>query len=159
MFPPDPGTTLGYWSHMAAHRYFDLLLAQMQGSGLDRGFYALMLIAEHDGYLSQQELAERLHVDKATMVRTLDLLSEKGYVERSTCPSDRRKHRLKLLPAGKPVVTAIRASCKALNSLAFAGVAAEEQARFLETLSTVLNNLAAADGTPRPVNLLKKRSE
>lgn len=159
MYPPDPGTVLGYWSHIAAQRYFEMLLAQLKPSGLDRGFYALMLIAEHDGCLSQQELAARLHVDKATMVRVLDLLSAKGYVERNGCPNDRRKHLLRLLPAGKPVVADIRAACHTLNDIAFTGVPLEARNSFIGTLSAVLNNLADAQGTATPINLLKKRPE
>lgn len=159
MYPPDPGTVFGYWSHIAAQRYFELLLAELKPSGLDRGFYALMLIAEHDGCLSQQDLAARLQVDKATMVRVLDLLSAKGYVERKDCPSDRRKHLLRLLPAGKPVVDDIRAVCRSLNDTAFAGVPAEARTNFISTLSTVLNNLADAQGAATPINLLKKRPE
>lgn len=136
---------LGYWCSMIGHRYYAQVQERLQGLGMERGFYALVLIAEADGHISQQELADALRMDKVTMVRTIDHLSERGLVERALWPGDRRKYRLKLLPKAKAAVREIRKTYITLNKAAFVGIPAKDMERFLSVLPGVIANLRLLD--------------
>ena len=51
--------------------------------------------------LSQQELAERLYLEKSTVSRMLADLERKGLVERDRHPDNRRTYRLRLTDEGR----------------------------------------------------------
>ncbi len=56
---------------------------------------------DHGPGLSQQELAERLLLEKSTVSRMVADLENKGLVERERDPNNRRTYRLKLTDAGR----------------------------------------------------------
>lgn len=57
--------------------------------------------------ISQQEIANCLDRDKASMTRTIKNLVSKGYIVTSSCPTDNRKNVLTLTPNGKSIVEII----------------------------------------------------
>jgi DNA-binding MarR family transcriptional regulator len=153
---PDPGLSLGYWFSIAAQRYYTLMLDRMRHHDLDRWFYALLVIAEHDGKLSQQELAQAMQTDKVSMLRAIDLLSAKGYVERVNCPDDRRKHHIRLLPKALPVVKDIRRIYTQLNEQAFEGMGATQRKAFLHGMNGMLERLSSEGLRPARIKYTKK---
>jgi DNA-binding MarR family transcriptional regulator len=67
---------------------------------------------------SQQQTAERLQVDRTTMVALLDGLEAKGLVAREADPADRRRNVVALTDAGRRTLEkAVRASDKAERRL------------------------------------------
>ena len=67
---------------------------------------------------SQQQTAERLQVDRTTMVALLDGLEAKGLVARVADPADRRRNVVALTEAGRRTLEgALRASDKAERRL------------------------------------------
>lgn len=156
MQAPDPGISIGYWAAIVAQQYYTLLLQRLRKFDLDRGFYALLTIADSEGKLSQQELAQIMRIEKVTMFRIIDMLSEKGYVERVDCPQDRRKHHIRLLPKGRPVVKEIRKAYAELNELAFAGMNRSQRTTFISHMNAILGRLALGDLKPVPLKYNKK---
>ena len=65
-----------------------------------REFGALTLL-EAEGPASQQRLADRIGVDRTTMVALIDALEEKRLVKRHKDPSDRRAYVLEVTAAGR----------------------------------------------------------
>lgn len=63
--------------------------------------YAVLTAIAADGPLSQQRLAERLHVNRTLMVAVADALELRGLVERRRDPADRRSYALHVTPAGR----------------------------------------------------------
>jgi len=61
---------------------------------------AVLDVLAGQGASSQQDLAERLGINRTIMVRVLDRLAEAGWVERVRNASDRRSYQLRLTPAG-----------------------------------------------------------
>jgi DNA-binding MarR family transcriptional regulator len=59
-----------------------------------------VVIAANPG-LSQSDLADRLGIERARLVRVLDKLEKRGLTRRLASPSDRRSHALRLTPAGQ----------------------------------------------------------
>ncbi len=153
---PDPDISLGYWAAIVAQQYYTLMLHRLQKYDLDRGFYAMLMIADAEGKLSQQQLAQTMKIEKVTMLRIIDLLSAKGYVERFDDPGDRRKHLIRLLPKGRPVVKDIRKAYQELNDLAFTGLNPSQRKVFIEQLNGILDRLSLGDLRPVPLKYNKK---
>lgn len=147
-------SSIGYWCSVAAHQYFARLQVKLAHLDITHWFFVLLTIEEGKGALSQQELADRLDLDKVAMTRALDHLGEKGYIERCECEGDRRKHLVKLTPKAKPAVKAIRSAYEDLNEEAFKGVKKADRAAFMAHLSAMVENLRPADG---PVTVTTKR--
>ena len=63
-------------------------------------YSVLVVIAANPG-LSQSDLADRLGIERARLVRVLDKLEKRGLARRLASPSDRRSHALRLTPAGQ----------------------------------------------------------
>ena len=80
--------------HRSANRHFRLYDATADQ-------YAMMTcLAEEEG-ITQQMLVGKLSSDKRTVNRMLDLLEEKGLVERQPHPEDRRARALYLTESGR----------------------------------------------------------
>jgi DNA-binding MarR family transcriptional regulator len=128
----------------------------MKVHDLDRWFVVLVAIAESDGHKSQQELSSQLMIDKVSMVRALDLLSAKGYVERINCPDDRRKHHIRLLPKAKPVVKAIKKTYAEVNALVLGPMSDRSQATFLREVQAMLERMPTEGMKPANLKYTKK---
>lgn len=145
----DNEHSLGYWCSRIGQQYFLLLSERLRHLGLDRWYFALVVISEADGPISQQELADALQQDKVTMTRAIDHLCERGFVKREACPNDRRKHHLKLLPKAEAAVIEIKAAYTAINRTALKGMSASERRQLMEQLRNTLGTLhQAADKIP-----------
>lgn len=139
--PTDPLSPLGYWMSVAAQQYYTAILQRLQHLDMDRWFIALVLIDEAGGSMSQQDLADALRQDKVTMVRAIDHLSARGYVERRACPGDRRKYQLRTLPKAKKAVKEIRKAYHQVNELSFEGMSEKDRSKFMGQLGSVIQNL------------------
>jgi DNA-binding MarR family transcriptional regulator len=69
--------------------------------GIDGRELAVLTVLAADYPLSQHEAAERLGVDRTTMVALVDELEAKDLVERHRSLQDRRKNIVQLTEAGK----------------------------------------------------------
>ena len=63
-------------------------------------YSVLVVIAANPG-LSQSDLADRLGIERARLVRVLDKLEKRGLTQRLASPTDRRSHALRLTPTGQ----------------------------------------------------------
>jgi MarR family transcriptional regulator, transcriptional regulator for hemolysin len=75
--------------------------------GMTRAQCVILMKLEHQPGLCQTELAALLEVEPITVARLIDRLEANGMVERRPDPSDRRMHRLHLLPASEPILAEI----------------------------------------------------
>lgn len=136
--------SLGFWCSRIGQQYFNLLQERLHHLGIERGYYVLSLIVEAEGRISQQELADELLMDKVAMARHIDHLCERGFVERATCPNDRRKHHLRLLPKAAPAVKEIKKAYSALDRAALKDLNINQRDTFLTQLKDALGNLHGA---------------
>ena len=88
-------------------QYIGMLGKRMQNTPVERYYFALLVIGQNSGKISQQQLADQLLTDKVSMVRMLDCLEKDGLIERSVNPGDRRQHLLATTPKGHPWVKEI----------------------------------------------------
>jgi len=121
--------------------YLHLLRAKLQHLDIDRNYYALVLIESNDGNITQQELALKLETDKVSIVRIIDYLSGKGYVQRIRMSEDKRKHSLVLTPKAKLALPEIKQSFDEINQIVMEGLNSSKVLVFTETIKKMKSNL------------------
>ena len=92
-----------------------------------------------DGGPTAIELARQLSMDAGAMTRMIDRMSEKGLIERSRCPQDRRATRLALTDSGREAVGPIAETLAATLNDLLHGFSREE----FDTLVAMLRRLDA----------------
>jgi MarR family transcriptional regulator, transcriptional regulator for hemolysin len=121
--------------------YLNLLRTKLQHLDIDRNYYALVLIDSRNGVITQQELATLLDTDKVSIVRVVDYLSEKGYVQRIKQKNDRRKHSLVLTEKAKLALPEIKISIKEINSMFLNEIQNSDVANFAKTIEKIKTNI------------------
>lgn len=71
----------------------------------DATWAPLLHLDEYGEGITQKELAFRVGVDASTLVRVLDILSERGLIERTADIGDRRARKIYLTKAGRRVLS------------------------------------------------------
>jgi len=98
---PELVTHLGYLLKHAQLQLFELTTAALEPFGLDGRQLAVLVVLGSGEPASQQEAAQRLGVDRTTMVAFVDALERKGLVERRPHTQDRRKNVVELTTTGR----------------------------------------------------------
>src|ERR1700753_1863599 len=65
---------------------------------------------------SQQEIADRVGIDRSDFVKLLDQLQERELIGRARDPADRRRHVLSLTPAGRDTLAPATATSRPRNA-------------------------------------------
>jgi DNA-binding MarR family transcriptional regulator len=99
--PAELAGRLGYLLKHAQQRLVQAAGPAMAPFGIDGRELTVLTVLAADVPLSQQEAAERLGVDRTTMVALTDALEAKGLVERHRSAMDRRKNIVQLTPGGE----------------------------------------------------------
>lgn len=141
-------------------KYVGVINDKLHHLEIDRSFYPLVLIAEGNGCMTQQMLADKLDIDKVSVVRMIDYLSENECVVRKKNPHDRREHLLKLTSKGEKLVPSIHQAFYEANCEVLQGLGVEEIHTFLKCIDHIQHNLAnvsAMNVTLKFNNTTKKR--
>jgi DNA-binding MarR family transcriptional regulator len=121
--PPELAGRLGYLLKHAQLGLAELTAAALEPYALTGRELAVLTVLAGDEPASQQQAAQRLGVDRTTMVALVDALEDKGLVRRHAHAEDRRRNVVELTEAGH-------------GTLHQAGQAAQEaERRFLAPLS------------------------
>ncbi|MBO0343580.1 MarR family winged helix-turn-helix transcriptional regulator [Flagellimonas profundi] len=94
--------------------------------------------------LSQNEIAELVFKDNASLTRMIDLLVRKGFLDRSINPKDRRRFHIELTPKGKEILEKLAPVIAENRKRAFAGISEEELVQLEQTLNKIVSNLNKA---------------
>ena len=121
--PPELAGRLGYLLKHAQLALAELTAAALEPFGLTGRELAVLTVLASGEPASQQQAAQRLGVDRTTMVALVDDLEDKGLVQRHAHTEDRRRNVVELTEKGR-------------GRLQQAGEAAQEaEGRFLAPLS------------------------
>jgi DNA-binding MarR family transcriptional regulator len=99
-------------------------------------FEALAKIGLKPGMI-QQELVKHLLVTKGNVGALLDRLESMGWVERRSCPNDRRANRLYLTERGKTTITEIIKKHRVFIAESFKPLSIEERVQLRSLLKTI----------------------
>jgi DNA-binding MarR family transcriptional regulator len=113
--------------------------AAFEGSGLSALHYAVLALLEEDPRETQAQIADALGYDRSLIVRLLDELEERELVIRKRDPEDRRRHVVKLTPAGRSALVDLRAIVQRLEDEFLAPLGAGDR----KTLHGLLTRLAS----------------
>lgn len=131
---------LGRLFTMIGRGYLNLLRSKLQHLDIDRYYYALLLISDHEE-ITQQELATLLDSNKVSVVRVVDYLSDKGYVNRIRKNDDKRKHKLVLTEKAKPAIAGIRQAFNEMNELVLHGFDHVQMNELNNAISRIKQNI------------------
>ena len=87
---------------------------------------------------SQQQVAERLGVDRTTMVAIVDALEDKGIIARHPDSEDRRRNVVELTPAGQDLLHRATAASDAAEAELLAPLSPAEGEQLRDLLARVL---------------------
>ena len=87
--------------------------------------------------INQKDLAEATFKDPASVKRSLDILLDKGYVERELVINNRREHSLQLTETGSEIIHKMLPIAIDLRAKGVKGISGEE----MDVLTTVLKKL------------------
>jgi DNA-binding MarR family transcriptional regulator len=99
-----------------------------------------------EGPRSQQDLCIAMHLDPNNCVLMLNDLESEGFVERRRDPADRRRHIVKLTPAGHKAMLAAERAMESLEDDVLGALEPEER----EVLRSLLDRALAAEPSLTP---------
>jgi len=123
--------------HRFAKRYF---AAEMERLGLPTVAFPLMMRLLHRDGVSQEDLAEEVRVDKATIARHLRKLEEAGLITRVVDEEDRRIKRVQVTDRAHELAPRIRAVGRAWSERLLDNFTAEEEYAALGLLRRMAEN-------------------
>ncbi len=91
--------------------------------------------------LSQAELADRMGIEAPTLAGILSRMARDGWLERSSCPHDRRKKRFRPTAKAEAVWGRMLDCCHAVRARAIEGLSDDELARFKSICERIRQNL------------------
>jgi len=121
--------------------YLHLINLKLNKLDIERNYYALVLIEKAEENITQQELAGMLDIDKVTMLRSIDYLSEKGYVDRVRSTTDKRKYSLIITDKARKVLPEIKNSFNEINNIALNGLSPLQITELYSVLNSIKSNI------------------
>jgi DNA-binding MarR family transcriptional regulator len=101
---PELSRRLGYLLKHAQLRMAELTAAALAPYVIDGRELGVLLVLADGQPASQQQAAQRLAIDRTTMVAMLDTLEGKGLVSRHPDADDRRRNVVELTDAGRDIL-------------------------------------------------------
>jgi len=115
---------------------------RLQPHSLSQARLALLtLLAEAEGPIAQNDLAEQAGIAGPTLVRQLDHLEKNGLVNRRDAPDDRRVKHVCITTAGRAAHKSARVIAEELRQEVTTGMPAEELAQLNKTLAALIERL------------------
>lgn len=116
---------------------------RLQPLGLSQAKWQIMLYLHREGGpRTQTEIAQFLDIESPTLVRQLDRLAADGWIERKSCPGDRRARHIVLTPRARKTAAEIEAVVGEVRQQLLAGISKSELSQCLATLRRVQQTTA-----------------
>jgi DNA-binding MarR family transcriptional regulator len=105
--------------------------------GLTPHHFGMLMTLDHLGVAHQRRLSELVGVDPRNAVPVLDLLHQRGLIERTDDPADRRRRAVRLTPAGQRLLNELRQAADAVEGDMLKGLDDHQQAILHQLLRTL----------------------
>lgn len=109
----------------------------LEAGGLKTRHYSVLSVIQYKGPWSQQEVAQKLRIDKATMVAVVDELERLGLVERRRSQADRRHYQLSVTDAGARTIKKAEHAVAEMEAALFSPLAPPERQELQQLLSAL----------------------
>jgi MarR family transcriptional regulator for hemolysin len=111
---------------------------RLRPRGVSHSQWRVVLEVSRSGApLTQSALAAELGVESPTMVRLLDRLEDKGWIERTPCPTDRRARYVELTPRARRLASEIEVVVGEVRRALLRDLQPDELANCISALSRV----------------------
>jgi MarR family transcriptional regulator for hemolysin len=141
----SPKSLFGFQFVMLSRRWRKVIHAEIARAGLTDATWAPLVHLDADGDgISQTELAERVALDTSTLVRLLDILAERGLIERRVNPQDRRARLIVLTPQGRTEVQRIKHHLTGVEADLLTGLSEAEVAALLSGFAKISARVEAS---------------
>jgi DNA-binding MarR family transcriptional regulator len=133
----EPKDVLGYLLKHATTRLMARTDAELAPLGIDSKEFGTLRVLSRLEAASQLQVAQRLGIDRTTMVALLDVLERKGIVARRPDPADRRRNIVELTEQGEQTFAAAEVAHRKAEAEFLAAItpgAADDLRRTLRTL-------------------------
>lgn len=147
MLEYDFQQSIGHWICRTSHLYQKAMNEELTPQGITWRQCQVLAWLAFEGPLSQVELADRMDIEPATLVRVLDRMERSGLLTRASCPGDRRVKIIQPLPAAEPIWKKIITVAERVRERAVQGMTLEQREMLKELLGMVQANL----GLPVPL--------
>jgi len=127
------------WRHMMAH-----MARKMEPLQIGAGQYAYLFALYVEDGQTQQNLSDRMLVDKAATLRAINKLEAVGYVERKPDLQDKRSFRIFLTPKGKAIRPQLEAIVEEVQEILLENMSPEEKVILKRLMQQMARNIIQA---------------
>lgn len=135
--------TLGYLvskAHQFTKNYFAYLL-KTNNLNITVEQWAVLNIVYAIPGISQSDIARMTQTDNANVMRMIDLLEKKSFINRKSDENDRRVHRIYLTSAGEEMLETVIPIAQEVNRVSGAGISPEEFELLKKMLRQIRTNI------------------
>lgn len=141
--------SVGYWVVTTAHALQRALNEELAPHGMTHRQWQVLYWLSVDGPIAQNELAERMNIEPATLVSVLARMERNGWIGRRACPNDGRR-RLVFAKAKSRTIWEQGMQClRRVRERATSGFSVDDRERLKDLLSAMLENIRQVPA-PRP---------
>jgi MarR family transcriptional regulator, transcriptional regulator for hemolysin len=127
--------------HQVAHAWRTELDRRLRPQGFSHSRWLLLLHLSRNDGCTHCELAQKMGIEAATLVKQVDHMEQEGLLKRCVSETDRRVKHLCLSPAGKKAVDRIRNNAAELRKEILSGLNTEDIRNALDVLQNVHGKL------------------
>ena len=132
------GQRLGYLFKHATLVMTELNREALAPFGIESRELGVLIVIDAFEPASQQQVADRIGVDRTTMVAMLDTLQDKGLLSRRPDAEDRRRNVVELTPAGQDTLKRALAASDVAEAEMLAPLRPDEAVQLRDLLARVV---------------------
>lgn len=122
--------------------YYAALTKRLEHLEIERYYSVLILIeCQEEGACTQQFICDQLKIDKVSMVRIIQYLIDKKYIQKLVNPADRREYLVELTRKARQVLPDIHHAIEEVNEAALDGLSKIQRKELYHSLSGIQENL------------------
>ena len=130
--------SLGYLLGSALQKQQDYLLSALNGMDVSIREYGAMMILKNNQGLTQLETGNLLQMDRTSIGKLIDTLSDREWVERKQKPTDRRAYQLYLTEKGKAIIAQLEQLALSANDSYLSKLDNDERKQLLNILEKLI---------------------